>query len=108
VRAARAEGLKAGLLRPITLNPFPQAQIAELARRVQALLVVEMSAGQMLRDVQGAAAGQTPVEFYGRMGGVVPFPDEVLAEIRRLCQGKFSTGEDPRQAWISRLGKSRN
>jgi 2-oxoglutarate ferredoxin oxidoreductase subunit alpha len=108
VRAARAEGLKAGLLRPISLSPFPQAQIAALASRVHALLVVEMSAGQMLRDVQQAAAGLAPVEFYGRMGGVVPFPDEVLAEIRRISQGNLAPGMDPRQGWLERLRQARN
>ena len=108
VRAARAEGLRVGLFRPISLSPFPQAQIAELARQASALLVVEMNAGQMLLDVLRAAGNSLPVEFYGRLGGVVPFPDEVLAEIRRIAQGKLSTGSDPRQRWLSRMAQFTN
>ncbi len=84
VREARKAGLKAGLLRPQTLWPFPEARIAELAGRVRGILVVEMNAGQMLADVERAAHGQTPVRFYGKLGGVVPMVDEILAELRQL------------------------
>jgi 2-oxoglutarate ferredoxin oxidoreductase subunit alpha len=103
VRAARAAGIRVGLLRPVTLSPFPTAQVREAASRARALLVVEMNTGQMLRDVQLAAAGLAPVEFYGRLGGVTPFPDEILAEIQRLAKGSFSAGDDPRNAWLQRL-----
>ncbi|MFN2135372.1 MAG: 3-methyl-2-oxobutanoate dehydrogenase subunit VorB [Candidatus Promineifilaceae bacterium] len=81
----RSEGFKAGLFRPISLWPFPEEEINELARRVDALLVVEMNAGQMLHDVREAAAGLTPVHFYGRMGGAIPFPSEISAELRKLA-----------------------
>lgn len=84
VRQSRAEGLKVGLLRPITLWPFPSGRVAELAKRVKRILVVEMNAGQMVEDVRLAAQGRAPVRFYGRMGGIVPFPDEILAELQKL------------------------
>jgi 2-oxoglutarate ferredoxin oxidoreductase subunit alpha len=81
VRQARADGLKVGLLRPISLWPFPSARIAELAEQVKGMLVVEMNAGQMVEDVRLAVEGRTPVRFYGRMGGIVPFPEEIMSEI---------------------------
>jgi 2-oxoglutarate ferredoxin oxidoreductase subunit alpha len=84
VAAARQQGLKAGLLRPISLNPFPAARLAQLATHARAFLVVEMNAGQMLDDVRLAVGGRAPVEFYGRMGGVVPLPDEILDAIAGL------------------------
>jgi 2-oxoglutarate ferredoxin oxidoreductase subunit alpha len=103
VRAARSEGIKVGLLRPITLNPFPDAQIEVLAKKAQAILVVEMNSGQMLDDVRLAAQNQCPVEFYGRMGGIVPFPDEILDEIRRISKEKLPLGGDPRRRWMMRF-----
>jgi 2-oxoglutarate ferredoxin oxidoreductase subunit alpha len=103
VRSARAEGIPVGLLRPITLNPYPFAKVAELANQAHAFLVVEMNTGQMLQDVQLAVAGKVPVEFYGRLGGVVPYPDEVLNEIRRLSHEPLGTGVDPRRIWMQRL-----
>jgi len=103
VRAARAEGIRAGLLRPITLSPFPYGVIEVLCRQAQAFLVVEMNAGQMLDDVMLAVARRAPVVFYGRMGGVVPFPDEILEEIRRIARQPPSLEGDPREAWFQRL-----
>jgi 2-oxoglutarate ferredoxin oxidoreductase subunit alpha len=103
VRAARQAGIKVGLLRPITLSPFPSAQIRELAGRVQSILVVEMNSGQMLEDVRLAAGNGLPIEFYGRMGGVVPFPDEILSEIQRMAREPLSISRDPRLGWIERL-----
>lgn len=82
VRMARAEGLAAGILRPITLFPFPEREIAELASRVDGLVVVEMNQGQMLEDVERVAAGKVGVRFVGRLGGMVPSPEEVLAALR--------------------------
>lgn len=84
VREARAKGLKAGLLRPITVWPFPSARIAELAAQVRGILVVEMNAGQMLEDVRLAVEGRCPVRFYGRMGGIIPLPDEILPKLEEL------------------------
>jgi len=103
VRAARAEGIKVGLLRPITISPFPDARIAELAQQAHAFLVVEMNTGQMLDDVRLAAGGKLPVEFYGRLGGIVPFPDEILGEITRLTSEPLTVGGDPRLSWMKRF-----
>jgi 2-oxoglutarate ferredoxin oxidoreductase subunit alpha len=87
VKQARAEGLRAGLLRPISLYPFPSERLAELAARAQAFLVVEMNLGQMVEDVRLAVdGGPARVRFYGRTGGVVPLPDEVLGELRALSE----------------------
>lgn len=108
VRAARAEGIPVGLMRPITLSPFPQEKIAQLAGQAKAFLVVEMNSGQMLEDVLQAAAGKLPVEFYGRLGGVVPFPDEVLSEIRRLVHEPLAMNGHPRHSWLKRLELTRS
>jgi 2-oxoglutarate/2-oxoacid ferredoxin oxidoreductase subunit alpha len=85
VSRARAEGLRAGLFRPITLWPFPSAALAEAAGRARGLLVVELSAGQMIEDVRLAVEGRAPVAFTGRQGGIVPSPDEVVAALRSLA-----------------------
>jgi 2-oxoglutarate ferredoxin oxidoreductase subunit alpha len=82
VELARAEGIKAGLLRPITLFPFPTLALSNYAGKVKGMLTVEMSAGQMVDDVRLAVNGRVPVEFYGRMGGIVPSPDEVLEALK--------------------------
>ncbi len=83
VEMARAEGLKVGLLRPITLYPFPTRQIAELAARgVKGFLSAELNAGQMVEDVRLAVGGKAPVEHYGRQGGMMFNPDEVLAALK--------------------------
>ena len=105
VRAARAEGIKVGLLRPITVSPFPYSVMDELAGRVSAFLVTELNMGQMFEDVRLAVRGRAPVEFYGRTGGVVPFPDEILAEIHRIAAGQLST-VDARDAWLARMATS--
>jgi len=88
VKAAREEGIKVGLLRPISLYPYPFEAVGQLSRRVKSLLVVEMNGGQMLDDVRLAAEGRVPVSFYGRMGGIVPMPDEVLDAIRKVHVGQ--------------------
>ncbi|MEJ5239654.1 MAG: 3-methyl-2-oxobutanoate dehydrogenase subunit VorB [Anaerolineales bacterium] len=103
VRAARQEGLKVGLLRPISVSPFPYAIVEELAQRVSGFLVVEMNTGQMLEDVLLANKGRAPVRFYGRPGGVVPFPDEILEEIHHLVKAPPSPSENPRLAWLERM-----
>ena len=81
----RAAGVRAGLLRPITLWPFPSRQIAELAARARHLLVVELSNGQMVEDVRLAAARGCPVGFLGRFGGNVPACEEVVDHVTRLA-----------------------
>ncbi len=86
VKQARDEGIKVGLLRPISLYPFPYDEIGKVADKVKRILVVEMSGGQMLDDVRLAVNGKVPVDFYGRMGGMVPLPDEVYEQIQELNQ----------------------
>ena len=84
IREAREQGIRVGMLRPITLLPFPSAAIEELLDRVQTVLVVEMNTGQMVDDVRLAVQGRAPVHFYGRPGGSVPVPDEILDVIMSL------------------------
>jgi 2-oxoglutarate/2-oxoacid ferredoxin oxidoreductase subunit alpha len=88
IRTVRASGLKVGLLRPITLWPFPNEAVKELAKRVKYYLVFEMNMGQMIEDVQLALEGQGEVSFYGRPGGVIPTPSEVSRVISRLYYQK--------------------
>ncbi len=103
VRSARAQGIKVGLFRPISLNPFPYQQIEQLTKTAQGFLVTEMNTGQMLEDVKMAVKGTVPIEFYARVGGIVPYPDEILGEIYRLVHEPKSPDGDPRQRWMQRL-----
>jgi 2-oxoglutarate ferredoxin oxidoreductase subunit alpha len=82
IEAARENGHKVGLLRPQTLYPFPNQRLQHLARVVRRILVIEMNAGQMVEDVRLAVNGAVSVTFYGRMGGIVPMPDELLTVIK--------------------------
>lgn len=84
VNDARAQGIKAGLFRPKTLWPFPVKEINEASKNAKKLLSVEMSMGQMIDDIKLAINCSKPVEFYGRTGGVIPTPAEVLAEIKKI------------------------
>jgi 2-oxoglutarate ferredoxin oxidoreductase subunit alpha len=79
---ARGEGIKLGLLRPITLWPFPTKVIASYANKVKAMLSVELNAGQMVEDVRLAVNGKVPVEHYGRLGGIVFTPDEIVNAVK--------------------------
>jgi 2-oxoglutarate ferredoxin oxidoreductase subunit alpha len=103
VRAARQQGIKVGLLRPITVSPFPFEVIDQLAGHVSGVLVTEMNSGQMLEDVRLAVKGRLPIEFYGRMGGMVPLPDEILHEIHRIATGPLSVASNPRDDWYERM-----
>jgi len=94
VREAEKKGMKVGLLRPITLWPFPSERIAELAEQVQGILTVEMNAGQMVEDVRLAVEARCPVRFYGRTGGVVPLPDDILPELEKLAAEVVGGEED--------------
>jgi 2-oxoglutarate ferredoxin oxidoreductase subunit alpha len=85
LREARKQGLRVGLFRPQALWPFPEARLADLAGAVRGMLVVEMSAGQMLEDVQRVVQGRVPVRFHGRMGGVIPIVDEILTDVLTLA-----------------------
>ena len=82
VNAAREQGIKAGLVRPITLWPFPTRAIEALVPTAKAFLDVEMNMGQMVEHVRLAVAGRVPVQFFGRTGGVIPTPEEVLSAIK--------------------------
>jgi len=82
VQLAREQGIKAGLLRPITLFPFPTKRINELAGKVKGMLSVEMSAGQMVEDVLLSVNGKVPVYHFGRMGGIVTTPEEVVESLK--------------------------
>ena len=83
----RAKGHKVGLVRPITLWPFPKNEIGALTDHVKGFLTVEMNAGQMVEDVKLAVNGKVPVEFYGRMGGVIPSPEEVVEAMEQKIIG---------------------
>lgn len=78
MQMAREKGIKVGLFRPITLFPFPSEQLAEVAKRTKGILTVEMSAGQMVEDVKLAVNCKEKVEHFGRLGGIIPTPGEVL------------------------------
>ena len=82
VELARAEGIKVGLLRPITLWPFPSEIIGKYASKVKGMLSAELNAGQMVEDIRLAVNGKVKVEHFGRLGGIVPAPDEVLTAIK--------------------------
>jgi pyruvate/2-oxoacid:ferredoxin oxidoreductase alpha subunit len=87
VGKVRADGLRVGMLRPITLWPFPSARIANLSERVKGFLVAELSTGQLVEDVRLAAAGRAPVHFHGRWGGAVPS----VEELRQAIQSAYPT-----------------
>jgi len=80
----RAKGYKIGLIRPQTLFPFPTKIYAEMAHKLKGILDVEMNAGQMVEDVRLSVNGQTRVEFYGRMGGMIPSPNEILEQFENI------------------------
>ncbi len=83
IQLAREKGIKVGLLRPITLYPYPNERLKELSRQVKGILSVEMSAGQMVEDVKLAVECKVPVEHYGRMGGMIPAPDEIVEALEQ-------------------------
>ncbi|HOQ07350.1 MAG TPA: 3-methyl-2-oxobutanoate dehydrogenase subunit VorB [Clostridiales bacterium] len=86
IKTAEKEGIKVGLIRPITLWPFPTAEFEKYADVPQAFLSVEMSAGQMVEDVRLAVNGKRPVYFHGRMGGMIPTQKEILEKIREILK----------------------
>lgn len=83
IEIARSQGIKAGLIRPITLWPFPSHVIQNRIKQVKGFLTVEMSAGQMVEDVRLAVEGQIKVDFFGRLGGIIPTPDEVVDALKQ-------------------------
>ncbi len=87
IEELREEGVKAALVRPITLWPFPYKAVRDAAARASSVLVVELSAGQMIEDVQLALARSRPVHFYNRMGGMLVSPDEVVSKVKSILDG---------------------
>ncbi len=85
VKQARAEGIAAGLFRPISMFPFPYERLEQITDTVRQFLVVELSAGQMIEDVRLGTHCRLPISFFGKLGGLVPLPEEILAEIRKLA-----------------------
>ena len=84
VEMAREEGMKVGLFRPVTLWPFPKKQLKAYSEKIKGILTVELNAGQMIEDVKLAVECKIPVEHYGRLGGIVPTPDEVMEALKIL------------------------
>ena len=82
IEQAREEGIKVGLFRPITLWPFPSKEILEVAKNTKGILVSEINAGQMVQDVRLAIHGAVPVEHFGRLGGIVPEPEEIIGALK--------------------------
>ncbi|MEA3450797.1 MAG: 3-methyl-2-oxobutanoate dehydrogenase subunit beta, partial [Bacteroidota bacterium] len=87
IQIAREQGIKVGLLRPITLWPFPKNQIAEMIPNLKGILSVEMSMGQMVEDVQLAVNDKIPVDHYGRVGGMIPSPEEIVDALKTKIIG---------------------
>jgi 2-oxoglutarate ferredoxin oxidoreductase subunit alpha len=86
LQIAREKGLKIGLLRPITLYPFPYDRIGQLSERLKGILTVELNAGQMVEDVRLGVNGKTRVAYFGRMGGIIPGPDEILENLESFIK----------------------
>lgn len=86
---AREKGIKVGVIRPITLFPYPYEAIGKLADKVKGFLTVEMNAGQMVEDVRLAVNGKVPVEFFGRMGGIIPTPEGILQKLEEKLVGEL-------------------
>jgi len=86
VNMAREKGIKVGLLRPITLFPYPTERLNKLADKMKLMLTVELNSGQMVEDVRLSVNGKVPVEFYGRLGGMLPNPDEIVNKLENLIK----------------------
>ena len=86
VRDARAKGIKVGMLRPVTVWPFPYDRVHELAKQSKGVFVAEMNAGQMVEDVRLGVEGVAPVHFHGRLGGIIPLPDDLLADLESFIE----------------------
>jgi len=97
IKRLRERDIAVGLLRPISLWPFPTARLLELSEKAQRFLVVEMNAGQMLFDVRAAVGANFPIHFYGRIGGVIPMPDEIEQEVENIVAQQISPVSMQRQ-----------
>jgi 2-oxoglutarate ferredoxin oxidoreductase subunit alpha len=85
VKQARAEGIPVGLFRPISMFPFPYERLGEIANSAHQFLVVELSAGQMIEDVRLATNCRKPIAFYGKLGGIVPLPEDIMEQIQKVA-----------------------
>ena len=85
----RIKGIKAGMLRPVTLYPYPYQRISELANQVSMILTVELNSGQMVEDVRLAVNGKTAVEFFGKLGGLMPTPESIVHHLETLIQHEY-------------------
>ena len=103
VREAREKGIKVGLFRPVSLSPYPEKELAALAEKTKGMLVVEMNMGQMLDDVIGITKDKCPVKFYGRAGGPVPMPEEILEQIENMVNDGIPSDVHPRDVWYDEL-----
>jgi len=88
IETLKKEGISVGLFRPITLFPYPYKQLYDAADKAKSVFCVEMSTGQMVDDVKIALEGTKPVDFYGRTGGIIPTPDEIIEQIRKIMKGE--------------------
>ncbi|MDR0385903.1 MAG: 3-methyl-2-oxobutanoate dehydrogenase subunit VorB [Prevotellaceae bacterium] len=95
VELSRSEGIKVGLLRPVTLFPYPYTAIETLVPNLKGILTVEMSAGQMVEDVALAVRRQAPLYFHGRTGGMLPSPEDVLAIVKSIAEKTYSPDSFP-------------
>ena len=91
VKQARAEGMRVGLFRPVSLWPFPYARLEELARSARAFVVVELSQGQLIEDVRLATKDRVPIHLCNRLGGLVPSAEEVMAKVREAAESRGLT-----------------
>ena len=88
IKTLTEQGISVGLFRPITLFPYPYKQLRGAAQKAKSVLCVEMSTGQMLDDVKIALEGTKPIQFYGRTGGIVPPPDEIIEQVQKVMKGE--------------------
>ena len=103
VRSARAEGIPVGLVRPVTLSPFPVQVMEHISHSLESALVVEMSNGQMLEDVLLHTKGRLPLSFLGHPGGVIPMAEEILDGIRRMAAETPPLDSHPRDRWFAEI-----
>ncbi len=89
IELLRRKGIRVGMLRPITLYPYPYQRLNELADRMNMILTVELNAGQMVEDVRLAVNGKTPVEFFGKLGGLMPTPESIVHHLETLIQHEY-------------------
>ena len=86
MQKAREEGIKVGIFRPITLWPFPYDALASVSKRIKGILIIEQNAGQMIEDVRLAVGENLPIDFHGRMGGMLPEPQDIVEQLKGFVQ----------------------